>query len=108
MAVFVPPKWANFNDLTRHWKLYQEFLRNTQWFSCQFVDDPTHQEVVAPAPCLVKLLLVNTDCEFYDSAPTTSHVEPLALHLPHDEPIASIATRRQFSPDAFALLTKIA
>jgi hypothetical protein len=26
MAVFVLPKWAKFNQLTKHWKLCQKFL----------------------------------------------------------------------------------
>jgi hypothetical protein len=50
MAVFVLPKWAKFNEFTRHWKLYQQFPARTQLFTRQSMDDLTHHEVVAPAP----------------------------------------------------------
>jgi hypothetical protein len=33
MVVFVLPNWAKFNELTRHWKLYQEFPTRTQLFT---------------------------------------------------------------------------
>jgi hypothetical protein len=33
MVVFVLPKWSKFNELTRHWKLYQEFPARTQLFT---------------------------------------------------------------------------
>jgi hypothetical protein len=29
MAAFVLPKWAKFNELTRHWKFFQEFPSRT-------------------------------------------------------------------------------
>jgi hypothetical protein len=55
MAVFVLPKRAKFNELTRHWKLYQEFSARTQLFTRLSVENPTHQEVVALAPWHVQL-----------------------------------------------------
>jgi hypothetical protein len=48
MDIFILPKWAKFNELTRHWKLYQEFPTRT--FTRQSLDDTTHEEVVALAP----------------------------------------------------------
>jgi hypothetical protein len=50
MVVFVLPKWDKFNELTRQWKPYQEFPAITQLFTRQSLDNPTQQEVVAPAP----------------------------------------------------------
>jgi hypothetical protein len=50
MVVFVRPKWAKFNELTRQWKLYQEFPARTHMFTRQSLNDPTQQEVVAPTP----------------------------------------------------------
>jgi hypothetical protein len=50
MAVFVLPKWAKFTQLTKHWKLYQEFPARTQLFTRQSLENPAQQEVVAPAP----------------------------------------------------------
>jgi hypothetical protein len=47
MDVFVLPKWVKFNEFTRHWKLYQEFLARTQVFTRQSLDNPTQKEVVA-------------------------------------------------------------
>jgi DNA-binding XRE family transcriptional regulator len=41
MAAFVLSKWAEFNELTRHWKLYQEFLASTQLFTRPSLDEPT-------------------------------------------------------------------
>jgi hypothetical protein len=77
MAVFVLPKCAKFNDLTRHWKLYQEFPTRTQMFTRQSLDDPTQQEVLALAPLHVQLWLVDSDFpSFYDQVPTTTHDEP--------------------------------
>jgi hypothetical protein len=71
MAVFVLFKWAKFNDLTRHMKIYQEFPTRTHLFSRMLLEDPTHHEVVAPTPWYVQLWLVDVDCTFYDHAPTT-------------------------------------
>jgi hypothetical protein len=64
MAVFVLPKWVNFNHLTKYWKLYQEFPARTQLFTRQSLENPTQQEVVAPAPWLEQLWLVDADCAF--------------------------------------------
>jgi hypothetical protein len=50
MAVFVLPKWAKFAQLTKHWKLYQEFEARTQLFTRQSLENPAQQEVVALAP----------------------------------------------------------
>jgi hypothetical protein len=71
MAVFVLPKWANFAQLTKHWKLYQEFPARTQLFTRESLENPAHQEVVAPAPWHVQLWLVDADCAFYDSTSPT-------------------------------------
>jgi hypothetical protein len=48
----------------------------------QSVNDPTKQEVVAHAPWLVQLWLIDVDCELYDSAPTTFSVEPPSRLVP--------------------------
>jgi hypothetical protein len=50
MTVFVLPKWAKFNQLTKHWKLYHEFPARTQLFTRKSLQNPTLHEVVAPAP----------------------------------------------------------
>jgi hypothetical protein len=50
MAVFVLPKWANFNNLTHYWKLYQEFLARTQLLTRQSLENPTQLD------CLTWLL----------------------------------------------------
>jgi hypothetical protein len=55
MAVFLLPKWAKFAQLTKQWKLYQEFPARTQLFTRQSLENPTLQEVVAPALWLVQL-----------------------------------------------------
>jgi hypothetical protein len=47
-------------------QLYQEFLARTQLFTRQSLDDPTQQEVVAPALWAVEVWLVNANCAFYD------------------------------------------
>jgi hypothetical protein len=64
MAVFVLPKWAKFNQLTKHWKLYHEFPARTQLFTRQSLENPAQQEVVALAPWHVQLWLVDVDCAF--------------------------------------------
>jgi hypothetical protein len=71
----------------------------------QSLDDPTQQEVVALDPWHVKSWLVDIDCAFYNPAPTTFPDEPNLVHVPRDDPKKSIATLRQFSPEAIALLT---
>jgi hypothetical protein len=73
-------------------------------FTRELVIDPTQQEVVAPAPWPVKLQLVDED---YDSAPTKCFVEPPSLLVPQDEPTTAIATMRQFSSDATAMLSDL-
>jgi hypothetical protein len=85
--------------------LYQEFLASTQLFIRQSVTCPTQQEVVALAAWHAQVWLVDADCDFYDSAPTTIHDLPTSVHVPPNEPTASIVTLRQFSLDATALLT---
>jgi hypothetical protein len=47
MAVFVLPKWAKFTQVTKNWKLYQEFPARTQLFTRQSLENPAQQEVVA-------------------------------------------------------------
>jgi hypothetical protein len=96
-----------FNELTRHWKLYQEFLARTQLFTRKSLDDPTQQEVAAQDPWHVQLWLVDVDCVFYDRATTTVPEEPTSVHVPPHVPEESIATIRQFSPEATALLTDL-
>jgi hypothetical protein len=71
MAVFVLPKSAKFNELTRNWKFYQEFPARTQIFTRQSQENPAHQEVVAPTPWYVHLWLVDADCAIYDQTPPT-------------------------------------
>jgi hypothetical protein len=106
-AVFVLPKWAKFNELTRHWKLYQEFRAKTQLFTRQSLDDSTRHEVVPPAPWHVKLCLVDSDCAFFDQAMSTTHDELTSVHALHDDTEESIATLQQFPPKAAALLTDL-
>jgi hypothetical protein len=77
MGVLVLPKSAKFNEATRHWTLYQEFLARTQLFTRQSLDDPTQQEMVAPSPWPHQLCLVDVDCAlFYDSVLTMVPDEP--------------------------------
>jgi hypothetical protein len=76
MNVLVLPKWAKFNELTRHWKLYQEFPARTQLLTRQSPDDRTRQEVVALTPWHVQQWLVDDDCTFYDKGPTATLDDP--------------------------------
>jgi hypothetical protein len=55
MVVFVLLKWAKFNTITEHLKLYQEFEARTQLFSRQSVSYLTQHEVVALAPWPLQL-----------------------------------------------------
>jgi hypothetical protein len=71
------------------------------------LDDPTRHEVVARAPWHVQLWLDDADCAFYDLAPTTFSDEPTSVLVPRDVPEESIATLRQFSTEATALLTDL-
>jgi hypothetical protein len=107
MVVFVLPKWAKFNELTRHWKLYQEFPARTQLFTRMSPENPAHQEVVAPAPWHVQLWLVDAECTFYDQAPTTVLDQSTSVHVPRVDLEESIATLQQFSSTATALLTDL-
>jgi hypothetical protein len=100
MLVLALPKWAKFNELTRHSKLYQEFPTRTHLLTRRSVDDPTQQEVVAPAPWHVQLWLVDVDCAFYNPPPTTISDEPTSVLVPPNVPEESIATVRHFSPEA--------
>jgi hypothetical protein len=95
MAVFVLPKWAKLNDITRHLKLYQEiFIARTHLPIRKPVNDPTQHEVVAPPLLQVYLCLVDDEFAFYDSAPTISSVEDPSLYEPPYHPTSSIATLR--------------
>jgi hypothetical protein len=85
MAMFVLPRWAKFNDKTRHCKLYHEFLGSAQPFTRQSINDPAQQEVVTLAPWSTPLWLIDADCQFCDSAPITSLAEPPSLCVPRDE-----------------------
>jgi hypothetical protein len=105
MAIFVLPKWAKFAQLAKHWKLSQEFLARTQVFPRQSLENPAQQEVVAPAPWHVQLWLVDADCSFYDSTSPTESDQPISVHVPPVDAEESIATLKQFSPPATALLT---
>jgi hypothetical protein len=40
MAVFFLPKWAKFNQLTKHWKRYQELASMTHVFTRQSLENP--------------------------------------------------------------------
>jgi hypothetical protein len=40
MAVFVLQKWAKFTQVTKNWKLYQEFPARTQLFTRQSLENP--------------------------------------------------------------------
>jgi hypothetical protein len=105
MAAFVLPKWAKFNELTRHWKLYQEFPARTQLFTRQSLENPTQQEVVAP--WRLQLWLVDAGCTFYDQAPTTIPNQPTSILVPHVDKEEPIATLQQFYSTATALLTDL-
>jgi hypothetical protein len=107
MAVFVLPKWAEFNQLTKHWKLYQEFPARTQLFTRQSLENPAQQEVVAPAPWPIHMWLVDADCAFYEPASPTDSDQPTSIHVPHVDTEEFIATLQQFSPPATALLTDL-
>jgi hypothetical protein len=61
--------------------------------------------VVALAPWHVQLLVVDVDCEFFDSTPTTIPYLPTSVHVPQDEPTSPIATPRQFHANATSLQT---
>jgi hypothetical protein len=64
----------------------------------------TQQEVVS---WLVQLWLVDADCAFYDLALTTTPNEPISVLKPPNVPEESIATLRQFPPEASARLTDL-
>jgi hypothetical protein len=61
--------------------------------------------VVAPAPWLVELWLVDVDCAFKDLASPTTPDQPISVHVPHVDAEESIATLQQFSPPTTTLLT---
>jgi hypothetical protein len=107
MAVFVLPKWAKFAPLTKHWKLYQEFPARIQLFTRQALENPAQHEVVAPTHWHVQLWLIDADCTFYSPTSTKELDQPKSVHVPHVEAEESIATLRQFSPPATALLTDL-
>jgi hypothetical protein len=105
MAVFVLPKWAKFNQLTKQWKLYQELQARTQLYTRQSLENPAQQEVFAPAPWHVLLWFVDADCDFYDLASPTCPDQPTSVPVPPIDKEASIATLQQFSPPTTALQT---
>jgi hypothetical protein len=107
MAVFVLPKWAKFVNLTKHWKVYQEFPPRTQLFTRQSLENPPQREVVAPAPWHVQLWLADAYCAFYDLTSPTESDQPTSVHVPPGDVEQSLATLRQFSPHATALLTDL-
>jgi hypothetical protein len=107
MAVFVLPKWAKFNQLTKHWKLYHEFPARTQLFTRPSLDNLAQQEVVAPSPWHVQLWLVDVDCAFYDPASPTERDQPNSGHVPTVDWGESIATLQQFISPPTALLTDL-
>jgi hypothetical protein len=107
MAVFVLPKWAKFAQLTKQWKLYQEFPTRTQLFTRQSLENPAQHEVVAPAPWHVQLWSIDADCAFYDQTLPTESDQPLSVHVPPLEAEESNATLKHFSPRATALLNDL-
>jgi hypothetical protein len=107
MAVIVLPKWAKIAQLTQHLKLYQEFPARTQLFTRQSLENPANQEVVAPAPWHVQLWLIDVECAFYDPTSLPESDQPISVHVPPVDAEESIATLRQFSPPATALLTDL-
>jgi hypothetical protein len=61
--------------------------------------------VVAPAPWHVQLWLIDADCAFYDPTLPTEFDQPISVPIvPPVEADESIATPKQFSPRATALL----
>jgi hypothetical protein len=107
MAAFVLPKWAKFNQLTKHLKLYHEFPARTQLFARQSLKSLAQHDVVDPTPWSVDLWLVDVDCAFYDPASPTKPDQPTSVHVPHVDTEESIATLQQFSPPATTLLTDL-
>jgi hypothetical protein len=107
MVVFVLPKWAKLNELTRHMKLYQDFQARTQLFTRLSLENPTQQKVVAQAPWPVQLWLVDADCTFYDQGPTTLLDQPTSIRVPHEDTEESIAALRKFSSTAIPLHTDL-
>jgi hypothetical protein len=107
MAVFVLQKWAKFAQLTKNLKLYQEFPARTPLFTRQSLENPAQHEVVTPAPWPVQLWLVDIDCAFNDSTPSTTPDQPTSVLVPSGDAKQSIATIQQFSPPATALLTDL-
>jgi hypothetical protein len=105
MAVFVLPKWAKFAQLTKHWKLYQDFQARTRLFTRQSLENPTQHVVVAPAPWHVQLWLLDADSiAFYDPTSPTESDQPISVRVPPVEAEKSIATLKQFSSPATTLM----
>jgi hypothetical protein len=63
--------------------------------------------VVALAHWPVQLWLVDADCAFYDSTSSTASDQPTSVHVPSGDAEQSIATLRQVSPPATALLADL-
>jgi hypothetical protein len=60
--------------------------------------------VVAPAPWLVQLWLIDANCAFYDLTSPTESDQPISVLVPPVEAEESIPTLKQVSPPATALL----
>jgi hypothetical protein len=65
------------------------------------------QEVVVLAPWPFQLWLVDVDCACYDLASTTIPDEPTSVHVPPDVLQESIATLRQYFPEATVMFTDL-
>jgi hypothetical protein len=63
--------------------------------------------VVAPAPWHVQLWFVDADCAVYNSTSPTAYDQPTSVPVPSGDAEQSIATLRQFSTRAIALLTDL-
>jgi hypothetical protein len=63
--------------------------------------------VVAPTPWHVHLWLVDADCAFYNPTSPTESDQPISVHVPPVEAEESIASLKQFSAPATAMLTDL-
>jgi hypothetical protein len=106
-SVSIPYRPLNFDKLTKHWKLYQDFPARTQLFTRQSLENPSQQEVVAPVPWHVHLWLVDVDCPFYDQTSPTLPYQPTSVRVPPVDTGEFIATLQQFSPPVTTLLTDL-
>jgi hypothetical protein len=65
------------------------------------------QEVVAPCPWHVQLWLIDADCALDDPTSSTESDQPISVLVPPVEAKEPIATQKQSSPRATALLTDL-